>query len=69
MADFEKFVTVDEVAERSGISPEAIRTFCNRGPAHHPLPHIRVGKTQKHIRIRWNTFAEWCSQEEERSVA
>lgn len=69
MEEFEKYLTIDAVAERSGISSEAIRNFCHRGPKHHPLPHVKVGNTQRHIRIRWSTFTEWCKEEERLSVA
>lgn len=71
MGDFDKPLTPDEISERTkgAISAEAVREFCHRGPAHHPLPHVRIGRSGKHIRVRWSVFTEWYREEEARNAA
>lgn len=66
MAPFEQPLTCKQISERTGgtISAEAVRCFCHRGEGRHPLPHVAVGRTGKHLRVRWSTFCKWYEEEE-----
>lgn len=66
MDGFDAPLTPREISERTGgkISAEAVRCYCHRGGKFHPLPHVTVGKTGKHLRIRWSTFCKWYEEEE-----
>lgn len=63
---FDEPLTPREISERTGgkITAEAVRSYCHRGGKFHPLPHVTVGKTGKHLRIRWSTFCKWYEEEE-----
>lgn len=61
-----KFMTIPQVAEKSGLPRDWVRAACHRGEGFHPLPHIRCGEKRPVIRIDYAQFEEWLETETSR---
>lgn len=64
MDDYEPYLTLSELSNaiRYDWGPKTLRAFCNR--TIHPLPHIRIGMKQSHVRVRLSAFLRWLEEEE-----
>lgn len=62
----ERPLSPDGISKATGgaVSAAAVREFCRRGEAFHPLPHVRVGAKRPAYLIRPSVFAAWWAEEE-----
>lgn len=68
---FEKPVSPRDISGLTGgaVSEEDVRSYCRRGAAFHPLPHIRKGTEKKQrFLIRPSVFEIWWAEEERLTV-
>lgn len=61
---FEKPITIAELAARTGLSQEWLRSAVHRGRGMHPLPCVWFGAKRPVCRVRFSTFEAWYAEEE-----